>query len=144
MMEQQIDTGVVKFGGDRPEEVYSARLNELHLAQATEGKRERLLGHAKVVLGVSTILCAAVFIHRVVALEFLLIPVALFIGLAVLHERVLTSIGLRGRAIQFYQERGLERIQDRWAGTGETGERFLDPSHPYARDLDLFGKASLF
>ncbi len=27
---------------------------------------------------------------------------------------------------------------------GETGERFVDDSHPYARDLDLFGKASLF
>jgi hypothetical protein len=26
----------------------------------------------------------------------------------------------------------------------ETGERFADPSHPYSRDLDLFGKGSLF
>ena len=31
-----------------------------------------------------------------------------------------------------------------WAGRGETGERFLDPAHPYAADLDLFGTASLF
>ncbi len=45
--------------------------------------------------------------------------------------------------IAFY-ERGLARLNDRWAGTGETGERFLDPAHPYARDLDLFGAASLF
>jgi hypothetical protein len=35
-------------------------------------------------------------------------------------------------------------LNDRWAGAGETGERFLDPGHPYARDLDLFGQASLF
>ena len=67
----------------------------------------------------------------------------LFIVLAVLHEKVLASIGLRGRAIRFY-EVGLARVQDRWAGTGETGERFLDPAHPYARDLDIFGRASLF
>jgi DNA mismatch repair ATPase MutS len=38
----------------------------------------------------------------------------------------------------------LARLNDQWAGTGETGERFLDPLHPYARDLDLFGRASLF
>src|ERR1700693_492005 len=29
-------------------------------------------------------------------------------------------------------------------GTGETGDRFSDPSHPYARDLDIFGTGSLF
>ena len=39
---------------------------------------------------------------------------------------------------------GIARLEDRWAGTGETGERFLDPAHPYARDLDIFGTASLF
>ena len=143
MIVRGMDANEAKLGEVRPEEAYSARLNELHLAHAAEEKRERLLGYAKVALGLATVLCAASFIHRVVVLEFLLIPVALFIFMAVLHERVLKSIGLRGRAIQFY-ERGLERIQDRWAGTGETGERFLDPIHPYARDLDLFGKASLF
>src|SRR6202007_3276024 len=47
------------------------------------------------------------------------------------------------RAIRFY-EQGVARLEDRWAGTGITGERFLEPSHPCARDLDLFGRASLF
>jgi len=32
----------------------------------------------------------------------------------------------------------------RWMGTGETGEKFLSESHPYSRDLDLFGAGSLF
>jgi DNA mismatch repair ATPase MutS len=35
-------------------------------------------------------------------------------------------------------------MEDRWAGSGETGERFDDPHHVYASDLDLFGNASLF
>src|SRR5919198_2160842 len=47
------------------------------------------------------------------------------------------------RAIAFY-DRGLARIEDRWAGGGETGDRFRDPTHLYAADLDLFGPASLF
>jgi hypothetical protein len=41
-------------------------------------------------------------------------------------------------------ERGLSRIEDRWAGGGEQGERFNDAEHLYANDLDLFGPASLF
>jgi hypothetical protein len=43
-----------------------------------------------------------------------------------------------------YYERALARIDHRWMGTGETGERFENPSHPYSRDLDLFGVGSLF
>ncbi|HYS24667.1 MAG TPA: hypothetical protein VEP46_03665, partial [Vicinamibacterales bacterium] len=39
---------------------------------------------------------------------------------------------------------GLARIEDRWAGGGEPGERFRNPEHLYANDLDLFGPASLF
>lgn len=39
---------------------------------------------------------------------------------------------------------GLARIEDRWAGTGQQGERFRDPHHIYAADLDLFGAGSLF
>ncbi|HTW31624.1 MAG TPA: hypothetical protein VMD76_08105, partial [Candidatus Sulfotelmatobacter sp.] len=40
--------------------------------------------------------------------------------------------------------RGLARVEDRWAASGETGERFDTPHHVYAADLDLFGKGSLF
>jgi DNA mismatch repair ATPase MutS len=45
--------------------------------------------------------------------------------------------------VSFY-EQGLARLTDTWPGTGETGERFLAADHPYAADLDLFGRGSLF
>ena len=40
--------------------------------------------------------------------------------------------------------RPLARLEGQWAGHGQTGDRYLDPAHPYAADLDLFGKGSLF
>jgi hypothetical protein len=46
------------------------------------------------------------------------------------------------RARRLY-ERGIERLDGRWMGRGPDGSRFLD-DHAYARDLDLFGPASLF
>ena len=123
--------------------MYTAELQSLSSAQAAEQRRERLLGYSKLVIAILTVL-AVVLLHRnVIALILLLIPTAAFIVLAVLQEKLLASIRYRTRAIAFY-ERGLARLHDRWAGTGETGERFLDPAHPYARDLDLFGHASLF
>src|SRR6185312_9965492 len=136
---------VVFAGHDQPgpAEVYSTQLERLNQAQALARRRDRLLGYSKVALFLLALAAAVLFIRRPLFLGFLVLPIGVFVVAAVVHEKVLTSLRMRERAIRFY-ERGLARVQDRWAGTGETGERFLDPLHPYARELDLFGRASLF
>jgi len=106
-------------------------------------KRDLRLGFSKFALLLGTVLLAAMFFRHMAVLRALLVPLAAFLWLAVLHERTLPAIRARQRTIAFY-ERGLARLQNHWAGTGETGERFLDPSHPYGRDLDIFGSGSLF
>ena len=123
--------------------MYAGELARLAALQGAERRRERILGYSKLALAILT-LTAAAFLHRhALLLVALLAPVALFVVLAVMQEKLLASIRYRTRAVAFY-ERGLARLTDQWAGSGETGERFLDPAHPYARDLDLFGGASLF
>jgi len=74
---------------------------------------------------------------------WIICPVLAFMAAAVWHSRVLRRQELAKRAVAFY-DRGLARIEDRWTGTGERGERFADPHHVYSSDLDLFGDASLF
>ena len=39
---------------------------------------------------------------------------------------------------------GIARLEDRWAGSGATGDEFKDPLHLYADDLDILGDGSLF
>ena len=73
----------------------------------------------------------------------LLLPLALFLVAMVAHDRVTRRRERVGRAIRLY-ERGLARLDDRWDSQPEDGSRFLDPRHPYAADLDLFGRHSLF
>lgn len=124
--------------------LYSERLNSLQRDQAADQSRERRLGYAKLLVAFLALLSAVILLlYSFRILWLVLLPAGAFIWLAVLHENRLQEIRRRQRAIAFY-ERGLARIEDRWAGTGETGDRFLDESHPYARDLDLFGKASVF
>ena len=65
-----------------------------------------------------------------------------FAALAIVHARLLERIE-RARGAERVYLRGLERLHGRWAGTGRDGARFIG-DHPYARDLDLFGRASLF
>jgi hypothetical protein len=71
------------------------------------------------------------------------LPLMLFGGIAICHSRILKARDLAQRAVDFYQN-CLARVENRWVGTGQTGERFLDPHHVYAGDLDLFGRGSLF
>lgn len=80
--------------------------------------------------------------HRISA-AWLAVPLAAFVALAALHDRVFRARARLRRAIAFH-ERALARLDGRFAGTGTPGDEWADPAHPCALDLDLFGKGSLF
>ncbi|HEX4037048.1 MAG TPA: mismatch repair protein [Acidobacteriaceae bacterium] len=128
---------------DSPGVVYRQRLAETRKTLEREQKRHHALGYAKVGVFLAGAAAAAAMLHTPRLMGWLAIPVALFIALIVIHDRVLRRLEKRTRLTDFYA-RGMARLDDTWAGTGETGERFFDAAHPYARDLDLFGKGSLF
>lgn len=76
-------------------------------------------------------------------------PALAFIALMRWHERVLRSKTRAERAVLHY-EFALARVEDRWPDWHargvriENGDRFRDPAHVFAEDLDLFGSGSLF
>ncbi|BDG07938.1 MutS-related protein [Anaeromyxobacter paludicola] len=82
------------------------------------------------------------FGHRL-SFAWSLAPALAYGGLALLHDRALRARARLGRAVAFH-EAALARVEGRWAGRGNAGERFASPEHPYALDLDLFGQGSLF
>ncbi len=84
-----------------------------------------------------------VFATRSLAPGWLGLAVAAFLVLVVAHDRAIRARRRAERAAAFY-EAGLARLEDRWAGHGEGGDAYVDPTHLYAEDLDLFGKGSLF
>jgi hypothetical protein len=69
--------------------------------------------------------------------------VGLLASLVVVHEPIRRRADRARRAVDFYA-RGLARIDGRWAGTGVAGLDYLRLEHPYAADLDLFGRGSIF
>jgi MutS domain V len=77
------------------------------------------------------------------AARWLAVPVIAFGIVALLHDRLLTERDRARRAVRFY-DRGIGRLEDRWSGTGATGQAYLPADHVYASDLDLFGPGSLF
>ncbi len=81
--------------------------------------------------------------NQVIPVAWLLLPVAAFIALVAWHQRAQRGRARAERIVAFYRS-GLARIEDRWSGTGASGERFNDPQHVHAADLDLFGNGDLF
>lgn len=71
----------------------------------------------------------------------------LFVALSVLIGIMERRVTRRESEVSYHQA-GLARVEGRkpeGAGAGVVeGTRFLDPAHPYAADLDLFGPSSLF
>jgi MutS domain V len=74
---------------------------------------------------------------------WVMLPAAGFVVLVVVHGAVLRRLARARAAVEYYRT-ALERLEHRWAGIGPGGERYLESAHPYAADLDLFGRASLF
>ena len=73
----------------------------------------------------------------------LVVPVALFSALAVVHGLYRLMLRAVGQMLAVMQE-GLARVEGRWAGKGRGGEGLAPAHHPYAEDLDIFGVGSLF
>lgn len=65
--------------------------------------------------------------------------VGLSIAIAVVEHR-----NQRHEARSCYCEEGQARIQGRPVKGAPDGQRFADPAHPYAADLDIFGPTSIF
>lgn len=127
-----------------PDAIYRARLAERQAAIAGEDRRFRALGNARLAVVVLAVALAwLVFARHAATPWFLALPAAVLLALIAWHERVERARQRARRAALFY-ERGLSRCADRWTGEGEPGERFRAPHHPYAEDLDLFGRGSLF
>jgi MutS-like protein len=102
------------------------------------------LGNIRLLIALLIAFTAWLAIWRhVFALWWLLVPLGIFLAIGIYHSRVLDAKAYAERAVAVYRH-GIARLEDRWAGIGSTGERFNDPHHVYAADLDLFGSASLF
>lgn len=107
-------------------------------------RRHRLLGYVRLaIVGAAAVMVWLSLSTGTLSIAWLLVPIAVFLGTVVRGEQLQRAMERRRRAERYF-EKGLARLDGQWAGTGEPGERFNDPKHPYAQDLDVFGKGSLF
>ena len=127
-----------------PKAEYSKRLESYLQIAAAKNRVHIQIGNLKLAVVAAGLIVVWLSLgRREFSSEWLWVPVASYLILAWIHQRVIRARTRAETAAAMYR-RGIARIEDRWAGTGQTGERFRDPAHVYADDLDLFGRGCLF
>jgi hypothetical protein len=127
-----------------PRVLYQRLIEQRRDEVAADERRHKRLGY----LRLAVVACAVMMVWAALTLQafsiaWVLLPIAVFAALMVWHDRLLRLLEHRRRAVAYF-ERATQRLDGQWAGRGEPGTRYLDPTHPYAQDLDLFGEGSLF
>jgi predicted ATPase len=127
-----------------PRSEYSKRLENFLQIVAAKNRLHIQVGNFKLAIVAAGLVLAWFCLHKeAFPYYWLAIPVLLYLALALSHERILRRRAEAESAAAFYR-RGIARIEDRWAGMGQPGDRFRSEQHVYADDLDLFGRGCLF
>ncbi len=127
-----------------PHVEYSKRLETYLQIVAAKNRLHIQVGNSKLaIVAAGLVLVWLSLAKHWLSPNWLLLPIGLYIVLAIFHERTIRARTRAETAAALYR-RGIARIEDHWTGTGQTGDRFRDEKHVYAEDLDLFGKGCLF
>ncbi len=121
-----------------PAAEYESRLRARRASFVQADGQSARLGNVRLLIVLIAILAGWCRLWWVVALD-----AAMFIAVGVAIQRLNRKRDGWQRAITYY-ERSLARLRGDWAGRGQGGEAYLPAEHLYARDLDLFGRGSLF
>ncbi len=128
---------------DAPREVY-VRGRERCVGVVTAGEAR------SIAIGRARLLCFALMIAAgwgawvdAVPGATIVIPIVGFVALVFVHEREHRRIDRARRGVTHYDD-GLARQDGTWVGRGNARTDLVAADHPYARDLDLFGRGSIF
>lgn len=121
-------------------------INEYETSLKEVTNKFNVIGYIKVIL----VIILGVFVFFIITKG--LLPVYTIVGLATLvllivfwiyhnklHDKIYYYTGLIA-----INNRNIDRITGKWADFKDIGEEFIDPEHPYALDLDIVGKKSIF
>lgn len=128
-----------------PEAAYQSRLQEVAASIEVLEGRDRKFLRVRSILGVVSIGLGVLCIGRsdVVAWYWMLLPLAVFLIVLPFDRSCLTRLS-HLRQVRGFHESRLRRLKRDFSGESVVGGEYDDESHPWIRDLDVFGRGSLF
>lgn len=129
-----------------PAEEYGRRCEEYRQKEAVLEKKANSLSNCRFFVffgGLAAVVILYVYKQAFLAAGTGLAALILFIYMVSVHRRMIKE---KQYASLLYKinTQGSMRTADAWKSFDDKGEEFFTGDHPYAEDLDLFGKGSLF
>ncbi|HHT63935.1 MAG: MutS-related protein [Bacillota bacterium] len=129
-----------------PQERYQNRVTKYQEKVRELEKKSRWVSHLRLLTSLGGMGTGIYFylhhLYPVVAGIFL-ITIFIFLRL-VIHHQSLRNKKNFAQAMLEINKQSLARLSDAWTQFPDTGTEFLQETHPFAVDLDIFGKRSLF
>jgi len=127
-----------------PRAEYTRRLTDRRADAAREARLDDAAVRARQALvALAAVLAWLAYWSHAISPWWLAAPAGVLVVLAVAHGRVIRRRRLAERRVAFY-ERGLARLDGRWAGQGVAGNAFLDHEHRGANVSDDFPRGPDF
>jgi ABC-type multidrug transport system fused ATPase/permease subunit len=126
-----------------PQAAYETRVEARRAELLLLDQRDRRLSLGRGIVATVAFLALIATGSRPIAVVGLALAALIFIVLVIIHEKLARRLARARRRVLFY-ETALARTRGDWIGRGDQGLRFLDPAHPSAIDLDLFGRGSMY
>jgi hypothetical protein len=127
-----------------PEAIYRSRADAFSAEATSLSRRFNRVANLRLVAFVATAACVIWGLAQgeAAAVGLGLVLGAIFVGLVGFH-RQLGSQRSRASGLRDVNSESIERLARRWETIPLRHRVTADPRHPYAADLDLFGRASL-
>lgn len=119
--------------------LYQTRIRELE-------KKSRQISNLRLFISLGGI-GAAIYLYltdKSMEAVGVFLAVAVIFTLLVIHHQRLREEKDFSQVMLKINEQSMARINGNWTAFPDTGSEFIEESHPYAVDLDIFGKRSLF
>lgn len=128
------------------EQKYRTLIQTYETEISARNKESNTLGIIKLLLFALAVLSILALYRTWFSVPLLLcsgILILIFIAACIKHDHILETIAYN-KELRRIAEKNLRRITGEWTSFEDTGEEYADPEHPYAMDLDIVGKNSLF
>ena len=127
-------------------DIYEKRIEEYSSALKRLKRDYNIISALRLVVSLS-ILFFIYYAYSIGSISFgiilFLLNSILFLYLAKVHEGIVNKISKREALIDVNKKEIL-RLEGKWREFNDLGEEYLDNTHPFINDLDIFGKNSLF
>lgn len=129
-----------------PQETYLNKIKDYQTHLHELEKQSRRISNLRLLIslgGMGIVLYLYLTDKHFGAVSIFVITAALFTILVIRHQRLSRDKNFSQTMLKI-NEQSIARFSDAWTLFPDMGSEFIEEGHPYAVDLDIFGKRSLF